>query len=123
MYRIWLIVIAVIVYGCLYPWEFHSTPLPASPLCVLIHAWPSAIDRDVIQDIAVKKGSSHTERFERVWFECLVFAYWGWGYLAVQDQRTRPPRRSARLEDMYQLQVPPNGTHASLVFFFYTSSK
>jgi VanZ family protein len=53
VYRIWLIVIAVIVYGSLYPWDFHSTPLPGSPLWMLIHAWPKVIDRYIVQDVAV----------------------------------------------------------------------
>ncbi len=53
MYRILLIVIALIVYGSLYPWEFHSTQLAASPLWVLIHSWPTGIDRFLVRDIAV----------------------------------------------------------------------
>lgn len=53
LYRILLIVIALIVYGSLYPWEFHSTQLAASPLWVLIHSWPMGIDRFLIRDIAV----------------------------------------------------------------------
>jgi VanZ family protein len=53
VYRIWLIVIAVIVYGSLYPWDFHSRQLPASPPWILIHAWPPVIDRDAVQDAAV----------------------------------------------------------------------
>ena len=53
MYRVLLIVIAVIVYGSLYPWDFHSAQLAASPLWVLIHSWPRVIDRFLIRDIAV----------------------------------------------------------------------
>ena len=53
LYRILLIVIALIVYGSLYPWEFHSTQLAASPLWVLIHSWPTGIDRFLFRDIAV----------------------------------------------------------------------
>lgn len=53
MYRIWLIVIAVIVYGSLYPWDFHSKQLPASAPRILVHSWPKVIDRDVVQDVAV----------------------------------------------------------------------
>jgi VanZ family protein len=53
VYRIWLIVIAVIVYGSLYPWDFHSRQLPASPPRIMVHAWPRVIDRDVVQDVAV----------------------------------------------------------------------
>ena len=53
MYRVLLIVIAVIVYGSLYPWDFHSAQLAASPLWVLTHSWPTVIDRFLIRDIAV----------------------------------------------------------------------
>ena len=53
MYRILLIVIALIVYGSLYPWDFHSTQLAASPLWVLIHSWPTGFDRFLVRDIAV----------------------------------------------------------------------
>jgi glycopeptide antibiotics resistance protein len=48
VYRILLIVIALIVYGSLYPWDFH-----ASPLWVLIRSWPDHIDRFLFRDIAV----------------------------------------------------------------------
>lgn len=53
MYHILLIVIAVIVYGSLYPFDFHSAQLAASPLWVLIHSWPTAINRFVILGIAL----------------------------------------------------------------------
>jgi VanZ family protein len=41
------------LYGSLYPWDFHSTQLAASPLWVLIHSWPDQIDRFLFRDIAV----------------------------------------------------------------------
>ena len=53
MYRILLIVIVLIVYGSLYPWDFHSTQLAASPFWVLLHSWPDHIDRFLFRDIAV----------------------------------------------------------------------
>jgi VanZ family protein len=53
LYRILLVVIALIVYGSLYPWDFHSAQLTASPLWVLIHSWPTRIDRFLVRDIAV----------------------------------------------------------------------
>ena len=53
LYRVLLIVIVVIVYGSLYPWDFHSTQLAASPLWVLIHSWPTSVDRFLFRDIAV----------------------------------------------------------------------
>jgi VanZ family protein len=53
LYRILLIVIALIVYGSLYPWEFHSTVLAGSPLWVLLHSWQTHIDRSFIRNVAV----------------------------------------------------------------------
>jgi VanZ family protein len=53
LYRILLIVIALIVYGSLYPWDFHSTQLAGSPLWVLIHSWPTHVDLFVVRDIVV----------------------------------------------------------------------
>jgi hypothetical protein len=46
-------VIVLIVYGSLYPWEFYSAELAASPLWGLIHSWPTHIDRLLLRDIAV----------------------------------------------------------------------
>jgi hypothetical protein len=53
MYRILLIVIALIVYGPLYPWDFHPTQLAASPVWVLIHSWPDQTDWFLFRDIPV----------------------------------------------------------------------
>jgi VanZ family protein len=53
LYRTFLIVIALIVYGSLYPWEFHSSPLAANALWVLLHSWPKSIDRFLVFDIAL----------------------------------------------------------------------
>jgi len=53
LYRILLIMIALIVYGSLYPWDFHSTQLAASPLWVLVHSWPTQIDRSFVRNVAV----------------------------------------------------------------------
>ena len=53
MYRILLIVTAIIAYGSLYPFDFHSALLAASPPWVLIHSWPAVINRFVIRDIAI----------------------------------------------------------------------
>ena len=40
MYRLLLLVIALIVYGSLYPWHFDFDRSGANPLWVLLHAWP-----------------------------------------------------------------------------------
>ena len=53
LYRVLLIVIVVIVYGSLYPGDFHSAHLAAGPLSVLIHSWPTRIDRFLLRDVAV----------------------------------------------------------------------
>jgi VanZ family protein len=53
LHRILLIVIALVVYGSLYPWGFHSAQLAGSPLWVLIHSWPTVVDRFLFRDIAV----------------------------------------------------------------------
>jgi len=53
LYRVLLIVIALIVYGSLYPWEFHSAQLAGNPPWVLIHSWPTVVDRFLLRDIAV----------------------------------------------------------------------
>ncbi|MBZ5726901.1 MAG: VanZ family protein [Acidobacteriia bacterium] len=55
MYRILLIVCALIVYGSLYPFQFqfHATALSAGPLFILLHSWPSHIDRFLLRDILV----------------------------------------------------------------------
>ena len=51
--RILLIVGALILYGSLYPWEFHARRLGASPLWILLHAWPHTFDRYILWDVAV----------------------------------------------------------------------
>ncbi|HLY18031.1 MAG TPA: VanZ family protein [Bryobacteraceae bacterium] len=52
--RILVIVIALILYGSLYPWQFHARQYGDSPLWILLHTWPSGgINRYLIWDIAV----------------------------------------------------------------------
>ena len=53
MYRLLLLVIALIVYGSLYPWHFDFDSSGANPLWVLAHAWPRGIDRWVLRDAAI----------------------------------------------------------------------
>jgi len=47
------IVIALIVYGSLYPWQFQMRHLYASPPWILLHSWPSILNRFVAWDFAV----------------------------------------------------------------------
>jgi len=53
LYQILLIVCLLIVYGSLYPFQFHHTALPAGPLWVLLHSWPTHIDRFLVRDVIV----------------------------------------------------------------------
>jgi VanZ family protein len=48
------IVVALILYGSLYPWEFHARHYGHNPLWILLHAWPAAVfDRYLFWDVAV----------------------------------------------------------------------
>jgi VanZ family protein len=51
--RLLLIVIAFIVYGSLYPFDFHFDRASAGPLFILLHSWPARIDRFAWRDAAV----------------------------------------------------------------------
>ena len=53
MYRLLLLVVALIVYGSLYPWHFDFDRSGANPLWVLLDAWPRGIDRFVLRDAAI----------------------------------------------------------------------
>jgi len=54
MIGIFVGVIALIVYGSLYPGTFQATSLPASPLYILLHTWDAnPADRRFLFDIAV----------------------------------------------------------------------
>ena len=51
--RILAIVVALILYGSLYPWQFHARHYGHNPLWILLHAWPSVIDRFLLWDIGI----------------------------------------------------------------------
>lgn len=53
MKRILLAVIALILYGSLYPWRFHPILLSGDPLLILLHSWPETMDRFTYRDAAV----------------------------------------------------------------------
>jgi VanZ family protein len=53
LYRILLIVIALIVYGSLYPWDFHSPQLAANPLWILLHSLGFSLDRFALKNILI----------------------------------------------------------------------
>ena len=80
MLRLLLIVIAFIVYGSLYPFDFHFDRTAASPLLILLHAWPARIDRFAWRDGAVN-----------------VLLYFPLGLTAVLVLSRRLPRAVAAL--------------------------
>jgi VanZ family protein len=51
--RLLLLVIALILYGSLYPWQFHVRHLPANPLAMMLAAWPSGLNRWVLRDLFI----------------------------------------------------------------------
>jgi VanZ family protein len=53
VYRLLLLVIAVIVYGSLYPWHFDFHVSGANPLWVLLHAWTPGFDLYAVRDAAI----------------------------------------------------------------------
>ncbi len=53
MFRILLAVTALLIYGSLYPWQFHSARVAGNPLVVLLRSWPFIFDRYLIKDVAL----------------------------------------------------------------------
>ena len=52
--RILAIVVVLILYGSLYPWQFHVRHHGRNPLWILLHRWPhAALDRYLFWDVAV----------------------------------------------------------------------
>lgn len=52
MRRLLLLVVAITVYGSLYPWHFTFAGRP-EPLTVLLHSWPSEWNRFVTRDVVI----------------------------------------------------------------------
>ncbi|HEY9141472.1 MAG TPA: VanZ family protein [Bryobacteraceae bacterium] len=52
MRRLLLLVVAIVVYGSLYPWHFTFAGRP-DPLSVLLHSWPAVWDRFLLRDVAI----------------------------------------------------------------------
>jgi VanZ family protein len=77
--RILAIVVALILYGSLYPWEFHARNYGHNPLWVLLHAWPTTVlDRYFLWDVGVN---------------ITLYAPLGlFGYLAVSARASRAVR-------------------------------
>ena len=53
MFRLLLLVIALIVYGSLYPWHFDFTRDGGNPLSTLLHSHPSELNKFALRDAAV----------------------------------------------------------------------
>ena len=53
MIRILLVVIAMVAYGSLYPWQYRPSPPGLTPVDVLLHSWPGKIGPDDLADILV----------------------------------------------------------------------
>jgi VanZ family protein len=51
--RVFLVITLFIVYGSLYPWNFHPALSNESPLFTLLHAWPEHFDRFLLKDIPI----------------------------------------------------------------------
>jgi len=51
--RILAIVVALILYGSLYPWQFQARHYGHNPLWILLHTWPGSFDRYVLWDVAI----------------------------------------------------------------------
>ena len=74
------IVVAFIVYGSLYPFQFDFGRTDASPLMILLHAWPAQINRFAWRDAGVN-----------------VLLYFPLGLTAVLVLMRRLPRGAAAL--------------------------
>jgi VanZ family protein len=48
-----LLVTAFIVYGSLYPWQFHAATIPGNPLLILLSSWPLEINRYFVKDAII----------------------------------------------------------------------
>ena len=80
MRRLLPIVAAFIVYGSLYPFQFDFGRTDASPLAILLHAWPAKIDKFAWRDACVN-----------------VLLYFPLGLTAVLVFMRRLPRAAAAL--------------------------
>jgi VanZ family protein len=76
--RILAIVVALILYGSLYPWQFHARHYARNPLQILLHAWPTGLDRYVAWDVAINIT---------LYLPLGIF-----GYLAVSERASRVVR-------------------------------
>jgi len=52
MRRVLLLMVAIVVYGSLYPWHFAFTGRP-EPVALLLHSWPNEWNRFVLRDVVI----------------------------------------------------------------------
>ena len=51
MRRFLLLIVAIVAYGSLYPWNFEFTSAAGDPVRILLHGWPGEWNRYVLRDI------------------------------------------------------------------------
>jgi VanZ family protein len=51
--RFLLLIVAIVAYGSLYPWDFEFTSAAGNPVRILLHGWPGEWDRYVLRDIVL----------------------------------------------------------------------
>jgi VanZ family protein len=76
--RFLLLIVAIIAYGSLYPWNFEFTSAAGNPVRILLHGWPGEWTRYVLRDIILN-----------------VVIYMPLGLVAVLAFRTRRSRSLA----------------------------
>ena len=53
MRRFLLLIVAIVAYGSLYPWNFEFTSAAGNPVRILLHGWPGEWNRYVLRDIVL----------------------------------------------------------------------
>jgi hypothetical protein len=48
-----LVVTAFIVYGSLYPWQFHAATIPGNPFLILLSSWSIHLNRYFVKDTVI----------------------------------------------------------------------
>ena len=51
--RVLILIVFLIVYGSLYPWQFAPRQITGDPLDILLHAWHPAFSRSFLRDVVV----------------------------------------------------------------------
>jgi VanZ family protein len=48
-----LLIVAIVAYGSLYPWNFEFTSTAGNPVRILLHGWPAEWNRYILRDIVL----------------------------------------------------------------------